>query len=332
MSAGIEKYDAGFVSGVNSTWHGLPQYVCIPDRPITIAEAIEVANYPLEKVQTDRITADGHLDPIEGAFHIVRTDHDEVLVPMVGSRFAVADNSHMVNTLNENLLCEFPDLCIESVGTLFNGATFFLNLKIKEFAVRGDKSATITNLMYANPLGKGSYVACAHNTRIVCNNTERVAEAQGTANQSLGKFRHTAGAELKINDHLVDIAELCLGLEKHEQLLSFMADEQLGRTEVESLLDRIFPVALDELGKVKSQRAETISGNNKLALLNIFDGTEHRETMENPHTAYGFYQSYTDWVDHQKSGRGDRASITMDGIIGSRATSKQKVLDMLVKG
>jgi len=331
MAHGIEDIDSGFVSGVKSTWHKMKQYVCIPDRPITIMEALEVASYPLEKRESLRVLADGSTEPINGSFHIVRADHDKVLVPMVGSRFVVADNSRLVNMINENLMAVYPDLTIESVGTLFGGATFFLNLKVKEFAVKGDKSPTSTNLMYANPLGKGSYIACAHNTRIVCNNTEKVSEAQGTANKSLAKFRHTASANQKINDHLIDMAELHLGLERHEFALEFLSGIDMTRTRLEQTLDAIFPVALDDKGIVRSQRAETIAENNKVSLLNIFDGAEHKETLDNPHTLYGFYQSYTDWADHEKSSRGsDMAATTMDGIIGARSASKQKVLDMLL--
>jgi hypothetical protein len=187
MSAGIMEFDVGKVSGVQSTWHKLPQYTCFPDRPITVAESVEVATYPIEKQQLYR----GNGIPVD-AWSLVRTDKDVTLVPAVGERFTIVQNHHMVNFISEHLLAVYPDLAIQSVGTLWNGATFFLNLSINEFQVKGDKSPTVTNLMYCNPLGKGSYVACAHSTRVVCANTARIAEAQGLANQSLKKFRHTA--------------------------------------------------------------------------------------------------------------------------------------------
>jgi phage/plasmid-like protein (TIGR03299 family) len=246
------------------------------------------------------------------------------LVPAVGDRFTIVQNHHMVNYISEHLLALYPDLSIQSVGTLWNGATFFLNLSINEFQVKGDTSPTVTNLMYCNPLGKGSYVACAHSTRVVCANTARIAEAQGLANQSLKKFRHTASATGRINDHLIDIAELKLELKRHEILLNELAETEVNTAEVDAFLSKLFPEPKDE------GRGKTIAKNSKAQVLNIFEGVQ-RETLSKPNSRYGLLQAFYDWCDHEKSSRNaDEASILYDGVMGIRADKKQSVLDSLI--
>jgi phage/plasmid-like protein (TIGR03299 family) len=317
---GIQKDDMGIVSGVNDTWHKLPQYKCIVDRPVTIAEAVKIGTYPIEKQQL--ALPNGNL--VE-AWAIVRTDTGSTLVPAVGERFTIVQNHHMVNFISEHLLALYPDLSIQSVGTLWNGGTFFLNIAINEFQVKGDKSPTITNLMYCNPLGKGSYTACAHTTRIVCANTNRVAETQGLANQSLKKFRHTSSATVKINDHLIDMAELKLELKRHEVSLTTLAETEMTVGQVDAFLSILFPQPKED------GRGKTIAINAKAAVLNIFEGVQ-TQTLSKPFTKYGLFQAYTDWCDHEKTSRNaDLAAVMYDGIMGIRADKKQAVLEALIR-
>lgn len=322
MAHGIMEHDKGYVGSdkvgvVASTWHGLPQYICL-DTFVPLDKALIVADYEIRKEQLFRA---GNI-PVD-AFALVRGDTNATLVPSVGNRFTVVDNKFMVNFISEHLLGVYPDLKIESVGTLWNGATFFLNLKVQEFTVKGDKSPTITNLMYANPLGKGAYVSCAHNTRIVCQNTERIAEAQGIANQSLKKFRHTRTAADRINGHMLDLAELKLHLKKHEAILDHLASQEMDTTEVDAFLDKLFPEG-DKDGKAK-----TIAENSRAAFMEIFDGAQ-KATFDNPFTKYAFYNAYTDMIDHaSRSRNADVASIAYDGIMGIRADKKQRVLQLL---
>jgi len=319
MSAGIMQDDRGIVSGVKSVWHLLPQYKCILERPVTTKEAVGIATYPIEKQQLCR--PNGQL---VDAWSIVRTDTDSTLVPAVGERFTIVQNHHMVNFISEHLLAVYPELTIQSVGTLWNGGTFFLNIAINEFQVKGDKSPTITNLMYCNPLGKGSYTACAHTTRIVCANTNRVAETQGLANQSLKKFRHTSSATVKINDHLIDMAELKLELKRHELCLTSLAEAEMTVGQVDAFLSTLFPMPKED------GRGKTIAVNAKAAILNIFEGVQ-TQTLSKPFTKYGLFQAYTDWADHEKTSRNsDVASVMYDGIMGIRADKKQSVLESLI--
>ena len=321
MAHGIMKHDKGVVRA-NSTWHGLKQYECVGDEKISIHKVLEIADYDIEKIQLERPMADETMERVQ-AWSLVRTDVDVTLVPSVGSKYTVLNNKGMANFIWEHL----DGLDIESVGTLFNGATFFMNLKLPDFQVKGDKSPTATNLMYCNPLGAGSYKACAHTTRIVCNNTLKLAEAQGAVNKSLAKFRHTKSATERITEHLIDIAEVHLGIERHKEHMDYLSMRDVNKSQVELFLERLFPEHNAD-GSKKEGRSHSIAVNSKLQVLKCFE--DQRDTFETPTSKYALLNAYTDWIDHYATAKNaDRASTTMDGIMGNRAVKKAKALELV---
>jgi phage/plasmid-like protein (TIGR03299 family) len=330
MSAGINELDKGIVQRDaktgEGTWHGIPAYV-VQDKPVTIEQARDVMCYPLKKEQLHRHKGFDEYETID-AWCIVREDHNKVLVPHVGSRFEVLDNSFLLNFINEHLLCEFEELQIESVGTLFNGATAFVNLKLDEFQIKGDQSPTMNRLMYYNPLGMGSYKACAHSIRIVCNNTLRASEYQGAANKTLAKFRHTANAGEKINDHLVDLAEIQMGLKKQVTVLEHLTTKRIVDSVLEEYLAHMFPLPVDDNGKIKEGRAYTIAQNKRTELLNVYNSDQQ---IDPPDSAYALLQATTNFLDHGNAKGGDNMSCRWDGIIGNRAKVKDEALNFLVK-
>lgn len=323
---GITDIDKGYIGNVDSVWHKLPQFKCLPDRMVSIIEALEVSNYPMEKRQLMRVNSDGKCVPAN-VWEIVRTDFDTVLAPSVGERFTVNDdNKRMVNRINEGLLALYPELQIESAITLFGGATFIMSMKVNEFTIKGDNSPTQTSLAYVNPIGRGSFMAFCHSTRIVCNNTARVAEAQGVANKSLRKFRHTASATNKIDAHLIDLAELKLELKRHEDKMNFLSDCPMNTEQVDAFLNKLFPAVNDD----KEGRSKTIALNSKAEVLNIFEGVQ-TQTLSVPFSKYGMFQSLTDWIDHEKTSRNSDIGATMyDGLVGQRADKKDAFLDALI--
>ena len=125
MSHGITEIDRGMVWG--TTWHGLPQYLQL-DHPVTYQEAMEILNFPMEKRQLYREDKHQGFEKAN-AWEIVRTDTGDALVPFVGSKFQVIGNEKLLEHVNDTVLKEFPQLQIESVGTLWRGATTFVNLK-----------------------------------------------------------------------------------------------------------------------------------------------------------------------------------------------------------
>ena len=325
MSAGILEYDRGIVQG-EATWHRLPQYL-IQAEPVTIAQAREVMGYKIEKAQL--FHQDGRL--VEGAFTLVRTDKDISVWPSVGTRYTVIDNDLLITYLENSLFAEYPDLVIESVGTLWNGQVSFLNIKLDKFQVKGDQSETVTNLMYANRHGGGCASACAHSTRIVCSNTLAMAETQGAAQETLKKFRHTAGAEEKLKAHLIDLANIYAGVREHKALLDTLASMEVDMAYVETYLGTLSPVPNADVtdgGEITNVRSRTMAKTKQAAILEIFEGDQSLNGASR--TRYGLLQATMEYVDHKATTRNsDEGHRYWDRIWGSKNEAKQQALSLL---
>jgi len=314
MSAGIQKHDKGVVWG--TTWHRLPQYVQ-QDKAVSYEQSLEVMDYPIEK--RPLFLSDGKQ---VRAWAIVRADQEAVLVDHVGESFTLLNNKSLLEYIHQNFILRYSDLKIESVGTLWNGAVCFLNLKLDEFQVKGDQSNTISRLMYYNPLGKGSYQVCAHDIRVVCANTLRMASAQATASNSLRKISHTRNAASKIEGHLIDLAELKLGLKEHIELLNELTLKEVDSKELKKFFDKLLPTT------AKPHEAAFTRVLNKRE--EIEDLMDQEESLDNNYTRYGLLNAVTNYADHQEPREGqDEAQVMWDGIVGSRSEFKSKALAIL---
>lgn len=320
MSAGIEEFDKGVVYG--TTWHNLPQYIQQP-YPVQPNQVREVFDFGLEKKQLSLVDETLGVIPVE-AWAIQRTDNRAVLVPAIGSRFHVISHNEMFESINEGLLSMYQDLDIESVGTLRNGATCFVNLKVADVAVKGDKSPNMCRMMFSNPLGQGCYTVGVHNVRIVCQNTLDMAEAQAAAQDSLHKIRHTSGAEQKINDTLVDMARVKMGLEAFRGHMNWLVDQSATTSRIQEFMDSYIPIPEDMEG-----RGRTTRQNKRDRILTKFEEDQALDSGTD-RSLYALLQAVTYCVDHLPAGsRKDPFQVQWDGLTGTRAEEKVKALNII---
>lgn len=324
---GINKHDKGFT--VFKTWHGVAQYV--QKEKITIQDVETVFDYPLEKVPLYRYNTKGEMVQDVSSHAIVRTDKDIVLADGQGNRFTIESNLAMARRIDEWILAKYPDLFIDSVGTLFNGQTAFINLRAESFQVKGDKSPTITNIAYCNPIGKGSYSTFAHSTRMQCWNTYCIASVQGELNKSLRKFSHTEKAPEKIIKSMVDLSEVFLGLKEHKETMQFLASQPVTTENVLSFLNKFFPL-VDAKGEPKKGKGETITKKNREKILAIYESQTSNMEPSTAFSRYGLFQAFTDYIDHEGRKREDtdNASILWDGLTGERSQAKERVFQYLM--
>lgn len=328
MAHGITFYDKGYVHG--TTWHNMDQFVQL-DRPVTFEEAQEVMDYPLEKVplwyrNVREVDGEEKVDFIRvDQWCIRRTDVNQVVVPGVGAKFDVLNNRVLLDFIKREFLDVYPELEIESVGTLFAGATSFLNLKLGEFHIKGDESPTLNRLMYANPLGRSRYRSCAHGVRVVCNNTLRAAEAQGAANKTLALISHTSGAKRRIAEHLANLAEVHLGLECHRHKLEWLAEQSVDSKYVQEFLEQFYYV--DE--ELATDRVTANAVQRRGDILKIFEGEQYLSGIAR--TRYALLQATTQHLGTFKLGaRSDASAIEWDALDGERANKKDRALELLM--
>lgn len=324
MASGIMELDrlvVGFVELYGKAWHNHPNCQH-KDGAVTVDEVRNAFDYLVEKVA---LGIPGTDVLVPGASALIRRNGDQVVIlyPAVGDRYEVIQNAELLSWLEAGIL-EPYQVSLESAGTLLNGQKAFVNIILDEHTVPGDNSKTITRLMYSNSFGGDSLQGCVHSTRIVCQNTMRIAVAQGAANETLRKFRHTKNASLKIEEHIVDLAKLVATNREHYEKLDMLAGRPMTVEEVKAYMNALVPVPEEE-GRGKTRRQ-----NQQEAILKIF---EEKEDLQGKiaRTRYAMVQAVIDWSDHDSSVRNgdDEGGRFWDGIWGIKDKFKQTALELI---
>jgi phage/plasmid-like protein (TIGR03299 family) len=329
MSHCIQEADKGIVGytqTLGKTWHGLPQYLQI-DGAVPYEQAEAIADYNVEKRQLFANIEQNDLFmptiqvPVENAFCLYRTDIAKVIYPMVGERYTVANNLELLKFVDKGILQKYPNITVESVGTLENGQGFFLNLLVSEYTVHGDVSPTVTRLAVFNFHGGKAVSACIHQTRIVCMNTLRVAQAQGKANATMKNFRHTATVAQRLEDHTINLADIIGETEFANERMDTLAKTKINATQFDMFIENVFP------SKDAKANSKTLALNKQDAVRELYEGKEDLVAIDN--TAYRALNAVTDWADHDMSLRGDadnQGKRFMSNIDGASDKVKQEAL------
>lgn len=320
----LDRLAVGFVEVYGKAWHNHPNCLHL-DGPVPLETAHDIFDYEVEKVP---VVIEGTDIVVPGNHALIRKDDGEVTVlyPSVGDRYRVIQNADLLAWVEAGLLIPF-DISLESVGTLLNGQKAFVNLILNEHVVPGDVSKTVTRLMYSNSFGGDSYQACVHTTRIVCNNTLRMATAQGATNETLKRFRHTKNAAQKIEEYTIELAEIAGAAREHHAKMDHLATLPMNGKDVEVFMDTIIPLPKDKDGELKEGRKLTRRQNQHDAILKIF---EEKDDLQGKiaRTRYAMVQAATDWADHESSVRNgdDEGGRFWDGLWGVKDKFKQKAV------
>lgn len=294
---GIDKGVVGYVEQFGGTWHQFAEYRQIQGA-VPFEEAKECLSYQVDKrpVNIPVFNSDGTttMTMVPKMFVLTRADSQvPVHTISVSDEFEVYQNGQFLTEMQGGILKANPDLSIESCGSLWAGRLAFVNFLLKKFVVKGDKSETISRLMYYNAFGGRSISACAHNVRIVCNNTMMMAEAQGFVNQTLRKFKHTSGAPKRVEEHLVDLTKMMQCVEEHKQQLDHLASTPMVSREVEHFLGHMF-----EIDEEDSKKKQATRVNKRNAILGIFESGEDLQGVI-AKTRYAMLQAVTAYSQHE---------------------------------
>ena len=339
MAHRIEDIDVGFVSG-STTWHGLPQFVCVGDRAVTVEEAAKTVDFEIEKRPTFVKSGDVYIPT--GGYSIVRptASGDIVLAAAVGARYVATHHREVLNGMVENLLATFPTLKICGTGTLSSGASWFIQLISEKYFIKGDNSPNEQRLTYTQTYGQTSHIEMVTTVRIVCANTRRMALTEAASKLMLGKHRHPAGAVAKINAGMEAFAQLHMGVEKDKELMEQLGAMPATVADVKAFLDEFIPLPQPAVsattGKgavVVAQAASSVSLNRANAgrdkVVEIFEGGQLMDGAVRT-SRYALLNAYTDWVDHASYSRRPE-DRWMDSLGGERAKSKEDATAFLLK-
>jgi hypothetical protein len=320
MAHMIMENDLGYVSG-NSTWHGLPQYNCVGNRPVTMDEAALTVDFEVLKVPT-WVTP----DLPSGSYSVIRKDKDgttTVLAPAVGDRYLATPHSTLYNMFGENLLASFP-LKIAGVGTLSGGATWFIQMVAEEYFIRGDESPNELRLSYSHTYGLDSHRIYCTTVRMVCDNTRKMSIADAIANKMMQTHKHTLNAEFKINASMEMFAQLHLAVQKDKELMEILAGQEVNSGLVSAFMQEFFPKPIEEASTRQKNQWEVDSRK----VSDIFHSGQSM-TGNTRTSKYALLNAYTDWADHHSYSRND-TDRWMDSQTGKRSNMKEMATDWLL--
>lgn len=329
MAHQITEIDKGFLTG-DSTWHNRPEYILVGNRAVNVDEATQVVDFDVDKIPTFVVDVNGN--PLEsGSFAVVRqavnpdgSKKTVVLAPSVGARYAATPHRDIFNTLNENVLAAYP-VKICGTGTLSGGATWWIQIVAEQYFIRGDQSPNELRLCYTQTYGTTAHTVFVTSTRIVCDNTRRMALAEAAANRMITKHRHTRGAAMKVNADMDAFAQLHLAVESDIEQMETLVAKPLTSVFVGEFLDKFLP----EPGEEASTRATNVITKAREDLLNAFERGKDSLEPKAQGSRYALLTAFTDYVDHNSYARSE-ADRWMDSQGGDRAAMKDEAVDYLL--
>jgi phage/plasmid-like protein (TIGR03299 family) len=321
----IDTHDRGFVTSTGgSSWYSGKQFDHI--EKVTLEHAERVLNYTVTKepvfIPVDSLKFEQKYQKVEDSFCLFRKDIGKVIYPHVGNRYTLVQNSHILDIASD-LMRTYDNIEIDSAVTLSNGQFIILILKIDDFHVEGDNSSTGSYLMITNAFGKESITAYVCQIRARCANVIRIAMAQGEANRTLKKFRHTKHVADRLENHMYDLGSLFGHIELHNEKLNEMAQTAVSEEQVDKFLENLFPSE----GKEKS--GLTLATGRQAKIKDIYFNKTDLQGLD--FTNYRLYNAVTDYSSHEMPmrGGGDEGTRLIQSFNGQGDTLNQRALALL---
>lgn len=265
-------------------WHGLGTIV---NEAPTSAEAIKLAGLDWDVVSNPVFDANGN--EIHGYKANTRSTDNSVL-GIVSNKYKIVQNKEAFE-FTDNLI-ESGDVKYETAGSLKNGRQIWLLAKMPEKNILGDKFDPY--ICFSNTHdGTGAIKVCMTPIRVVCNNTLNFALSNATRTWSTKHMGDMAG---KIHE-----AKITLGLaNKYMDELTIAADKyantKITDTEIEAVLNDLFPVDLNEDTKRKINNVQEIK-DAFYVCYNMPDIAKFKGTQ------YGVINAMSDMVGHSAPAR-----------------------------
>lgn len=265
-------------------WHGLGTIV---NEAPTSAEAIKLAGLDWDVVSNPVFDANGN--EIHGYKANTRSTDNSVL-GIVSNKYKIVQNKEAFE-FTDNLI-ESGDVKYETAGSLKNGRQIWLLAKMPEKNILGDKFDPY--ICFSNTHdGTGAIKVCMTPIRVVCNNTLNFALSNATRTWSTKHMGDMAG---KIHE-----AKITLGLaNKYMDELTIAADKyantKITDTEIEAVLNDLFPVDLNEDTKRKINNVQEIK-DAFYVCYNMPDIAKFKGTQ------YGVINAMSDMVGHSSPAR-----------------------------
>lgn len=280
-------------------WHGLG--TVLPDYP-TRQQAQQLA-HPWEPVAESLYRLVLHPDltetyePVPGAKVNVRSD-DGGLLGVVGEGYTTVTNSELYD-LAEAVQGAGSDVKLETAGSLMGGAKVWVLLRLEEpLVLKGDDTATIAYYALQNSHdGSGSFRGQATATRIVCDNTARMADLDARQRGTEMVFRHSSGVTERVAQARDALAGWREGVSQWRQQMEFLLSERVTGEQRDAFVELFIPAPPANMATDRV-RANVEKARGDLQL--ILDGPTCSGVE---FTTYGLVQAAIEYSQHYRATR-----------------------------
>lgn len=206
---------------------------------ITKEEAFKPFDFKIEKRQS----YDFNRRKIPGHYHLVRSDTDDIIPSAsVGEKFHPYDHSEVLKYVYESILSRFPQMSLETVGTLHGGGTGLITARVGEpFAIKDDVSKCFVRMVISNPCnGCGSLIIGFVIVREDCQNCIMVAESKA---ESIGiQIHHTRNVDSYVSKVIANVGKYLTAAEKTKQTIERMAETKYDERMFKRILEMFLPL------------------------------------------------------------------------------------------
>lgn len=284
-------------AGIKPAWHQLGQIV---ENAMTSEEALKEANLDYQvdicplfrNVKTFAFSEEQFNDwenyqEVDNVFCTVRRDTNELL-GVVKGRYTVLQNRDAF-TFFDSIVGEGKAI-FESVGALGKGEVVFITAKLPQrYHIPGDES-TIENYLVLTNGHDGNHMLSVYFTPIsvVCQNTLN-ASLKNNSHKITIKHTSSVKERLQLAPRIMGIQDTIIG--KDQELLQFLATQQLSYIERDSILNTILDI--------KDRKDISTRMANILDSFYMYSDQPVADTYRSLRgTKYAFYQDLTGWMQH----------------------------------
>jgi len=326
MSAGLTTSD-GMFTVRQSAWHGLGTvFDDYPKRAEAqaIAHPWDVAEAPLYRKVTIPAPEGTDLDPIEkfeiieGWRQNIRND-DESTLGVVAETYTNVTNNEIWD-IAEAIEKSGSDVMFETAGSLNGGRQVWVLIRLEEpILVTGDpRGETIPYFALQNSHdGSGAFRGQATTTRIVCQNTARMADMDAQARGTEFTFRHSKNVGERIEQAKEALAGWRESIANWQAQSEKLISQKIAPLASAEFLDRFIPMPPVN---IISERVRANVERDRKLWMESFQGITGEGLQD---TSYGLVQASIEFLNwHRRANNEEtrfrRTFLTRDALV-SRA-------------
>lgn len=293
-------------------WHKLVDP--LPDYP-TREDAQKLA-HPWEPIEVPVYRAvpqivDGQpittYEPIPGSKGIERSDNGDHL-GVVNESLGIVTNNELWDVA-EAVENADGEVMYETAGSLDGGRRVWILLRLREpLQIVGDPNGDVLPFfaLQNNHDGAGSFRGQSVNTRIVCANTSRAADAEAKSRGTEFVFRHTSRVGERVEEAKAALAMWREGVSMWQNAMQHLITVNVTPEQVERFITEFHPAPpVSQTSKRVQNNVERARGE----LRSILTGETCADVA---HTAYGLAQAGMEWSQHYRRTKGSTEQARME--------------------